>query len=176
MDNLPKGFVVELVPSDLMPKGKGVLTLHPDDMPDFKPGELRQIKFPGRKPPAKPKKKPKRYSGTVKNIYYQSIIYFPQHLRPQTEKAVLDWWDIIEKLMRLDKIPPEQIPLIIKWARTHKFWKTNFLSMLKLRKKDKSGVMYIVVFNEGMKKNQPRQLPPAQQAKETLDAVDYLNM
>lgn len=54
--------------------------------------------------------------------------------------------DTFDKLIRIDKYTPEQIKKAIQWARNDNFWTTNFLSPVKLRGRDKTGVKYIDVF------------------------------
>lgn len=88
----------------------------------------------------------KEFSLSVKNCYLNCLKYFDKHLHPKNKKS---WLETIDKLNRIDKIPFERIELITKWARTDNFWKTNFLSLTKLRKNQKSsGLKYIIVFNE----------------------------
>lgn len=54
--------------------------------------------------------------------------------------------DAFDKLIRIDKYTVEDIKKAIIWARSDDFWTKNFLSPVKLRNKDKSGVKYIDVF------------------------------
>ena len=85
----------------------------------------------------------------VKNCFEKCLIHFPQHLRPNEKQKPL-WFDTIEKLNRIDKIPFEKIIEIVKKTRSDQFWSKNFLSLAKLRKKNPDGVMYAVVFNENI--------------------------
>lgn len=73
--------------------------------------------------------------------------YFPDDITKRLNKNdKLKWSDTIEKLIRLDKYTKEEIEKAVKVGRNDKFWKNNFLSINKLRKKDKQGVKYIQVF------------------------------
>lgn len=81
-------------------------------------------------------KKPKKeYSQDVLNLKKWSSDYFNVKYLDKSE-------EVFEKLIR-DKYSPEQIKLAIKRARQVSFWDDKFLSPMKLREKDKSGVYYI---------------------------------
>ena len=56
------------------------------------------------------------------------------------------WAKVYEQLVAYDKRPPEQIAAVCKWARQDSFWTTNFLSPLKLRRRNDDGVKYFDVF------------------------------
>jgi hypothetical protein len=60
----------------------------------------------------------------------------------------------ISNLLTIDKYTVEQIKNSIKFAKTDQFWAANFLSLNKLRSKNKEGVKYIDVFLA--KLNQPQ--------------------
>jgi len=95
-------------------------------------------------------KKEKVYSKEVHACFKNCLGYFPEHLHPKKES---DWLDVIEKLYRIDKIPYQAIEKITQGARKNDFWAKNFLSLTKLRKKNKDDIPYIVVFNEQLKSN-----------------------
>lgn len=78
--------------------------------------------------------------------------FFPDHLLPADFEG---WYDTVDKLNRIDKVPFDAIKSITKAAREDKFWSKNFLSLTKLRKKNDDGIFYIVVFAENMKKVRP---------------------
>jgi hypothetical protein len=92
----------------------------------------------------------------VNDIYKKCILHFPERLIPTDEKIILKWKEEIEKLNRIDNIPFEWIVKIVQYARNDEFWKTNFLSLLKLRKKNSEGMKYIQVFYERMKAENER--------------------
>lgn len=73
---------------------------------------------------------------------------FPKQLHPEKKD---NWLDVVEKLNRIEKIPFDLIIDIVQKTRRNVFWSSNFLSMPKLRKKNKDDLMYIVVFNEQFK-------------------------
>ncbi len=97
--------------------------------------------------------KPLVYSKEVHDCLNKCLLFFDEHLRPTKESILHNWLDTIDKLNRLDDISFEVIEQITKAARQDDFWSRNFLSLTKLRNKDKNGLMYIVVFNEKLKNN-----------------------
>lgn len=82
----------------------------------------------------------------VEDLFDSIIIFFDENCRPNTEALKKEWCDTLDKLIRIDKKDPEQIKQIIKRARMDDFWRTNFLSVLKLRRKDKNQISYYTVF------------------------------
>jgi hypothetical protein len=82
------------------------------------------------------------------DLYNAVKIYFDEDCRPKTEKQKQEWLDTLEKLIRIDGYSPEHIQNIVKRTRMDDFWKTNFLSVLKLRKKNKEGISYFTVFEK----------------------------
>lgn len=88
--------------------------------------------------------------GEAEKLFNQVIENFTEDLRPKTLKQKADWIDTIDKLVRIDKFTSEQITEVIKFAREDSFWQTNFLSILKLRKKNKEGIIYFNVFRHAM--------------------------
>ena len=82
----------------------------------------------------------------ILDCYDSCINYFPDDLIPKGQKEIDKWLDAIEKLNRLDKWKFEDIIAIVAKTREDLFWQKNFLSMAKLRTKDKEGLQYINVF------------------------------
>lgn len=103
----------------------------------------------------KPKLEEKQYPIETYESYNIIVDLFPEHLRPKTNKQIEGWFECLDKLERIDNIPFETIVDIVKWGRNDSFWSKNFLSLLKLRTKNKEGIMYMVVFNEQMKRSNP---------------------
>lgn len=95
-------------------------------------------------------KKQKVYSKEVNDCFNNCLNYFPEHLQPKNKNS---WLDTIEKLNRIDNIPFKIIEEIVKKTREDNFWSKNFLSLNKLRDKNKDGIKYIIVFNEQIKVN-----------------------
>ena len=73
-----------------------------------------------------------------------------KHL-PKTTTGLLKWLQEIDKLHRIDKHDFDKIVEVVKWAKNHSFWKTNFFTVLKLRKTNQEGVKYFEVFEAQMK-------------------------
>jgi len=93
----------------------------------------------------------KVYSNEVHACYDKCLISFEKHLHPKNEKEKLNWLDTIDKLNRIDGIELDLIARITKHIRKDAFWAKNFLSLNKLRKNNKDGIMFIVVFHEQLK-------------------------
>jgi hypothetical protein len=93
----------------------------------------------------------KKFSEEVIECYDKCLKHFPEHLHPKSEKQIFNWQDTVEKLIRIDNIPTEKIIELVKCAREDDFWCKIFLSLPKLRTKDKNKIMYVVVFNEKFK-------------------------
>lgn len=73
---------------------------------------------------------------------------FPENLRPKTKAQKNKWLETLDKLERIDQKDLREVYNICKIARADEFWKNNFLSILKLRNKNKDGVKYIDVFQQ----------------------------
>jgi uncharacterized protein YdaU (DUF1376 family) len=84
----------------------------------------------------------------VENLYNEVVPFFDENTRPKTDRQKRDWCDTLDKLMRIDGHQPEYIKAIIAHTRADNFWKTNFLSVLKLRKKNSEQIMYFTVFEK----------------------------
>jgi len=90
------------------------------------------------------------HSDYILDLYRSVIIFFDENCRPKTKTQKEEWCDTLEKLIRIDGHSPEHIQNIIKRTRMDDFWRTNFLSVLKLRKKNKEGIPYFIVFEKKM--------------------------
>ena len=91
------------------------------------------------------------------DTYEKCIKHFPASLHPSTDKLKNNWYDTIEKLNRIEKIPFDWIVKITARARGDDFWSKNFLTLTKLRNKNKDGIKYIKVFYENFKQNGKQQ-------------------
>ena len=98
-------------------------------------------------------KETKVFSKAAQDCFYNCLKSFPENLHPKNDKIKNEWLDTIEKLNKIDNVPFETIEKISNWARNHEFWSGQFLSISKLRKNNKDGIKFIVVFNEQIKKN-----------------------
>ena len=64
-----------------------------------------------------------------------------------------DWCKIYGQLVRIDKRDPIEIREVCQWGRGDPFWKPNFGSPAKLRKRNPDGTLYFDVFAEKMKQS-----------------------
>ena len=87
------------------------------------------------------------FSAEVINLAKKFRNTLPERLWP-TNGQKERWLDVIDKCIRLDGYKPEQIEEIIDRFRNDPFWKTNFMTPLKLRKKNSEGIKYIDYFWE----------------------------
>lgn len=95
----------------------------------------------------KKSKKEKLPNDVVFPIVKKLSSFFPSDIVSKLSRNdKLNWSKTIEELIRLDEYTEEQIEKAVKTAREHHFWKKQFLSLTKLRKKDKQGIKYIQVF------------------------------
>lgn len=96
-------------------------------------------------------KKERAYGVAVHTCLENCLSFFPEHLLPKNKKENSAALETIDKLQRIDKLDPKQIEMLVKWARSDQFWAKNFLTINKLRKRNKDGIMYAVVFFENIK-------------------------
>ena len=100
--------------------------------------------------------KTKQYGNDVYDCLMRCLVHFPQHLIPE-QKSLWKWAEVIDKLNRIDNVPFNLILEIVEKTRADDFWCRNFLSIPKLRSKNKEGIKYVVVFNEQIKKKNGKQ-------------------
>ncbi len=82
----------------------------------------------------------------ILDSYNHIVELFPKQTRPKTKKEKLKWLSELDKLQRLDGYNPRQIYIICLKVRNDNFWSQNFLSITKLRQKNKDGIKYIQSF------------------------------
>lgn len=95
----------------------------------------------------KPKKKEKYQPSKDGAAFAEWFLktYKPESANINSE-TLLKWASVYDDLITKDKKTKEDVVNAVKWAKTDEFWKTNFLSPLKLRTKNKEGIYYIDVF------------------------------
>jgi hypothetical protein len=104
------------------------------------------------------KKSEIKISDTYTNLLNEKFIdFFDDEFKPKTEEQIKNWADCLRKLIEIDKFSEIDIGNIIKWAREDAFWTKNFMSLLKLREKNKEGIKYIEVFKHQMNCNGNKQ-------------------
>lgn len=91
--------------------------------------------------------------------WFRSSLPESVNLKPNWQQSFAE---IHDKLVRIDNRTPEQIWEVSRWARTDKFWKTNFMSPSKLRDRNPGGIQYFDIFAEKLK--QPAGQPSKPQA------------
>lgn len=88
----------------------------------------------------------KDFSKLILDSYEHIVKLFPRQTQPKNKTEKVKWLNEIDKLQRLDGYSPRQIYLICSKVRNDNFWSQNFLSITKLRQKNKDGVKYIQTF------------------------------
>lgn len=89
----------------------------------------------------------KDYDPIVQKSYFAIVDLFPADLKPKTTNEKRNWVKQIDDLWRLDKCHPRKTFLICQKARQDEFWKNQFLTILKLRRRNKEGIKYIDLFS-----------------------------
>jgi len=82
-----------------------------------------------------------QYTDEIKNFTNSILKYFP--IQP---KKIESWYDVTEKLMRIDNYNLDSITLIVETFTKDDFWAKNFQSYTKLRNKNKDGIIYADYF------------------------------
>ena len=88
------------------------------------------------------------YTDEIINFTGTLISYFSNSVTSRlTDSQKTNWQDTIDKLVRIDNYTHEEIELAVKNATSDSFWKNNFYSLTKLRKKnDKAECSHITIF------------------------------
>lgn len=124
--------------------------------------KVKESKVKENKEIKKPKNHKIDFSGFPKELIELSkrvIKLFPESvINDLTAKQKFEWIDTLRKLNEIDKLSLIEIEKIIKFARNSDFWSKNFLSVLKLRKKNKENIKYYIVFKEEMKSEQKKNI------------------
>ena len=94
-----------------------------------------------------------KHSDMVLKSFKPICDLFPIQTQPKTQADKSAWLDCIDKLERLDGYSPRKVYYIVQKVRSDDFWKYNFLTILKLRKKNKDGLKYINLFEAKFGKN-----------------------
>lgn len=101
----------------------------------------------------KPKKSKKIFQPIIYETLDKCLPFFDEYNHPKTEKQKEEWLDVIDKLNRLDGLEFDDIIHLVQKTREDNFWCKNFLTITKLRKKNKDGVQYWNVFFNNVKEN-----------------------
>lgn len=84
----------------------------------------------------------------ILKVYPHFLQLFPTKYQPKSEPQKAKWIDCLEKLEKIEKVDFHKLWLVVKFIREHEFWGVHFLSLLKLRNKDKNGIMYLYKYYE----------------------------
>lgn len=89
------------------------------------------------------------------NLIYNEIVkYFDEKFIDE-----YNYYECIRLLIENDKRDKNELISVIKYARNNEFWSKNFMSIVKLRKKNKEDIMYYDVFFAQMKMNKKSNSP-----------------
>lgn len=91
------------------------------------------------------------------DIYPHFEALFPEKYKPKTEPQKMRWISCLNKLNSDDGYDFHKLWLMVKFMREHDFWSEHFLTLLKLRNKDKNGIRYVDKYFETYKNaNRPK--------------------
>lgn len=93
---------------------------------------------------------------TVKSALEHFIALFPKKYQPTTESQKLKWAKCLERVERIDGYDLREVYQMAKKLREDQFWSGNFLSILKLRNKDKNGILWVDRFMDMQKSGKPQ--------------------
>ena len=101
-----------------------------------------------------------QYNIQESNIPQNVLDAFPHYVdlfdkkhQPRTNYQKNKWLECLEKIQRIDGYDLRELYQVVKRLREDQFWQTNFLSLLKLRNRDKNGILYVDRFM-AMKSNE----------------------
>lgn len=93
----------------------------------------------------KAKKPSLEYSSDVKNCFNSCLKFFPYYLYPKSPDT---WYEVIDKLNRVDDVEFKEIERVVAAVRANEFWSKNFQSMAKLRTLNREAVQYFVSYKD----------------------------
>lgn len=96
------------------------------------------------------KKTPKTFldfDPAIRDCFLNIVDLFPEETRPKTKDSKRRWVKILDELWRIDKHHPRKVYVLTERARKDTFWSQNFLSITKLRKRNKDDIKYIDLFD-----------------------------
>ena len=93
---------------------------------------------------------------SVKTALQHFIILFPKKYQPKTDAQKLKWANCLDRIERIDGYDLRKVYEMVKKMREDQFWSGNFLSILKLRNKDKNGILWVDRFMDMQKTGKPQ--------------------
>lgn len=115
----------------------------------------------------------KVFSSTVSDCYYKIKDFFPLDVIPKDQKSLDKWMDCIRLLTEADGFTTEQIEFVVKKYTQDDFWSGNFQSLLKLRKKNKDGIQYMVYFKNQILKEKDNGNSKGDQLREVMELLGH---
>ena len=88
----------------------------------------------------------KEYNKEVFDFFYEILIFFPEKMQPNNQYQKQLWLNAIDQLLNEKKYSAEKILQIVKHFRKDNFWKSKFLVLPKLMKKNTDGILYVDYF------------------------------
>lgn len=101
-------------------------------------------------------KKESNIPQSVKTALQHFIVLFPKKYQPKTDAQKLKWANCLERIERIDGYDLRKVYEMVKKMRDDQFWSGNFLSILKLRNKDKNGILWVDRFMDMQKTGKPQ--------------------
>ena len=92
--------------------------------------------------------RPKLGKNNQQWIFDYVIKLFPEDFKPKNKTQIYSWKDEIDKMIRIDERDKKELCEVVRFARGDDFWQSKFLTIKKLRNKDKNGIKYYDVFNQ----------------------------
>ncbi len=93
---------------------------------------------------------------SVKTALQHFVVLFPKKYQPTTDAQKLKWANCLERIERIDGYDLRKVYEMVKKMRDDQFWSGNFLSILKLRNKDKNGILWVDRFMDMQKSGKPQ--------------------
>ena len=93
---------------------------------------------------------------SVKTALQHFVVLFPEKYQPKTNAQKLKWANCLERIERIDGYDLRKVYEMVKKMREDQFWSGNFLSILKLRNKDKNGILWVDRFMDMQKSGKPQ--------------------
>jgi len=93
---------------------------------------------------------------SVKTALQHFVVLFPEKYQPKTNAQKLKWANCLDRIERIDGYDLRKVYEMVKKMRDDQFWSGNFLSILKLRNKDKNGILWVDRFMDMQKSGKPQ--------------------
>jgi hypothetical protein len=93
------------------------------------------------------------FPSEVQGLFLNINKLFDDELIPKNKEQKRKWVKTIDELWRLDGYHPRKVYTIVERVRKDSFWNEHFLSILKLRKRNKDSLKYIQYFEHKFAKD-----------------------